>query len=489
LGCDFVDKDCNQWQDAYGNILPGFCNAPSQSVGCNYDRRGYGYCNIISNYKNIPAYYQHWGSPSIGGQSVLADYCGYVGQEGLTTWCNIGATSVQQVSDYTNILGSADYGEVFSRTSRCYTTTLARINTPIELESFTSVIPPGIQSSRCYNTTCAGPQDLRIQVDEVWYQCSDQTINVIGYGGSLTCPPALQICVGAAVDNTWPTLTSIFPTSGNPSTRITITGTNFNTALYNYTVIMEVECTDVQVIDNQTIAATIPGGDHFVSVADLAIFKTKKHIVVRDSRGYTAHMFNAFEIHVEFDAEYLRNLFNWMSANPLWALLIWTIILLPFFCACCIIYKCCCKKIKKPKRSAHHEYAKERDYYDDDYEVDDYYDVDPNVKGHRQGPSIAGGHGQVAGGKGGHHQPSIVHPAHQDNHQQPSIVHPSHQDNPQHPPSIVHSLHQDSNGPSIIQSLTDSGPSTAPQPQNPTGKKHSDPDTAIYFDDPYEKWT
>jgi len=207
-----------------------------------------------------------------------------------------------------------------------------------------------------------------------------------------------------------------------------------------------------------------------------------------DSRGYTAYLYNAFEIQVQFDAEYLRNLFNWMAANPWWALLIWTIILLPFFCICCIVYKCCLKKPRKPKRSAHHEYAKERDYYDDDYEVDDYYDVDPNAKGHGHGPT-AGGH--VSGGKGGQ-QPSIVHPSKQDNHQQPSVVHPSHQDN--HPPSIVHSLHHD-DGPNIIQSslslsLSDSsGPSTAPQQQNSGGKKQSDPDTAIYFDDPYEKWT
>jgi len=257
--------------------------------------------------------------------------------------------------------------------------TLNHPDTPIEIDSFTSIIPPSPQASRCYNTTCTGPNNMLIQVGGVWYPCDNQAISVIGFGGSLTCPPASVLCVDARVDNSWPKLLSVYPTGGPPSSVITLTGSNFNTSLYTYSVIMEVPCTNVQVINNETIIATIPGGDHFVSVADLAIFHSRVSVVVQDSRGYTSYIMNAYEIQVNFDLAYLMNLFNWMTANPLWALLIWVVVLFPFFCCCCIIYKCCCNRPKKPKRAAHHEYAHEREYYDDDYEVDDYYDVNPTA--------------------------------------------------------------------------------------------------------------
>eukprot|EP01124_Arcella_intermedia_P022364 TRINITY_DN3312_c0_g1_i1.p1 TRINITY_DN3312_c0_g1~~TRINITY_DN3312_c0_g1_i1.p1 ORF type:complete len:800 (-),score=81.02 TRINITY_DN3312_c0_g1_i1:43-2442(-) len=377
LGTDFVNQNCGQWLKKFPT-RPGFCSSVDSlgtNVQCNYDRRGYGLCNLLDTYTNLPSIYRHYTSATTGGQSMLADYCGYFGQEGLTTWCNIGATNIQQASDYFNFLGTNDYGEQFGLGSRCLSTTLARVNTPITLDSFTNILLPGPPSVRCYNSTCAGPDDFRVQVNGIWYKCPwSSSVSAISYGGKVTCPSQDEhLCDGAKVDNNWPAVTSVYPTSGKPATTVTITG-NFLINQFNYTVWMEVECTNVKVVSNSTIVATIPGGDHFVSLADLAIFRTAKNIYVKDSQGRTALLVNSFIIQVPFDAEYLKNLFNWMGANPLWAFIIWLIILLPFFCCCCIIYKCCCKKPKKPRRAANHEYTNEREYYDDDYEVDDYYD-------------------------------------------------------------------------------------------------------------------
>lgn len=38
-------------------------------------------------------------------------------------------------------------------------------------------------------------------------------------------------------------------------------------------------------VDDETITAILPDGSNYVSIADLAIFKTQKIVVVRDNRG------------------------------------------------------------------------------------------------------------------------------------------------------------------------------------------------------------
>jgi len=80
-----------------------------------------------------------------------------------------------------------------------------------------------------------------------------------------------------------------------------------------------------------------------------------------------------FTIEVQFDGEYLKNLFgydflsqklvlplpwltfyssSWMGKNPGWAVLVWVILLLPFAICACILYKVLKPKKKKPKRGA-----------------------------------------------------------------------------------------------------------------------------------------
>lgn len=370
-GCDFLLEDCGKWTKNPDLPSEGFCDAPSQDVHCTFDRRGYGKCNIIpfSNYKSLVGWQSHYADPSWGGQDSLADRCGYVGQQGVTTYCNVGSSSGSVTQDSDALSFISDYGEQFLLSSRCMFSTLNKIKAPMEIQAFQDVLTPAPRSARCYNHTCVSETDLRVQVDGVWYPCPFTTnviSDVYGYGGQLECPSARSVCTGVKPDFTWPRLISISPTAGGPSAYIVITGSNFDVN-QTYEVIIEASCTSVTVHNSTTITAYLPTSDHFVSLADLALFRTRLNVIVRDSRGYTDQQAKVFEIQVPFDAAYLRNLFNWMGKNPGWAVLLTLILLLP-----CVCVGLCLWKVLKNKKNPFqfgffHANTNPTQYYDDDY--------------------------------------------------------------------------------------------------------------------------
>jgi len=289
-------------------------------------------------------------------------------------YCGLGADSVADISEYVNLDTVATTGEVFSVTSLCYRSTLLKIDSAIDLANYGFNLVTSPEGPHCYNSTCVGPTDLRVQVSSVWYKCPPEggTItNIDGFGGEIICANTSNVCnPNGGFDITWPEVYSINPTSGGPSTVITITGNNFQQTS-SIQVYVEGPCTDVKVLDEgTTIIATIPGSSYFVGIADLAIFQRKQLVYVIDERGYTDQTY--FTIEVQFDGTYISNLIAWMGNNPMWTLIVIAAIVLP---AACIIY-CCCKgfsKPKKPKKKDHTENPTDH-YYDDHYGVDDYYD-------------------------------------------------------------------------------------------------------------------
>jgi len=267
----------------------------------------------------------------------------------------------------------ATTGEHFSVTSLCFKSTLFKVQSGINLANYGFEFVKSPNQPRCYNGTCVGPSDLRFQIGSVWYKCPTEggdVKDIDGFGGEVTCPAATLVCdPNQRFDITWPEIETITPSSGGPSTVITLTGKNFKKTT-TMEVYVEAPCTEVTVIDDKTLTAKIPGADFFVGISDLAIFERKQLTYVKDGRGYTASTF--FTIKVQFDGAYIANLFAWMGRNPMWTLIVFAAILLPI----ALILYCCCKgfkKPKKPKKKDHTEKPTDH-YYDDHYGVDDYYD-------------------------------------------------------------------------------------------------------------------
>jgi leishmanolysin len=371
-GCSFAIGDCGKWPTDGGYL----CEKINQQTGigkesCTWDNRGHGYCDIRDGLSGIPAQFQHYGSPSVGGHSELMDYCGYVYPN---VYCGLGSDSIYGQFDALNKIGNT--GEQFTTTSMCYVSNLNKIDSAINLQNYgigKIIVSP--ESPKCYNSSCAGPNDLRLQVGGIWYKCPANTElkDVIGFGGAIQCPDSKALC-GPSIkyDLTWPEIENISPPGGPPGTVITITGKHFFDNK-NMQVVVDGPCTNVSIKTDTTLTATIPGADYFVGVSDLAIFERKIYVYVKDlNRGYTSSKPLYFTISVQFDSEYIKNLFAWMGRNPVWTLIIIAVIVIPIV----LILYCCCKGFKKPKKpkKADHTENPTDHYYDDHYGVDDYYD-------------------------------------------------------------------------------------------------------------------
>jgi len=102
---------------------------------------------------------------------------------------------------------------------------------------------------------------------------------------------------------------------------------------------VEYPCTDVQVINRQTIIARVPFSQAYSDFFNLYFFQTQKSVLVKDSRGYTSHREKAFTLLMELDEYYLAGVGEWMNTYPLWGF----IIVICISCPCCLICYCCFK--------------------------------------------------------------------------------------------------------------------------------------------------
>jgi hypothetical protein len=372
-GCSFATDNCANWPKDGGYKCDQI--NPNTGIGtefCSWDYRGHGYCNIRDYSTALPTQFQHYGSPTIGGHSELMDYCGFVYPN---VYCGLGSDSIYNQIDLSKISST---GEKYSTSSLCFVANLNKVNSAINLQNYgIGEIIVSALSPKCYNATCVGPSDLRVQVGEVWYKCraNQKLTDIIGYGGHIECPDPVVVCdSNQKIILTWPEISRVNPKSGPPGTVISITGKNFKDIKPNQVqVVVDGPCTNVTIHNDTTITAILPGSEFFVGFSDLALFERKIYIYVRDKeKGYTSTEAIFFQISVEFNEEYIRNLFAWMGRNPMWALIIIAVIVIPI----ALILYCCCKgfkKPRKPKKKDHTENPTDH-YYDDHYGVDDYYE-------------------------------------------------------------------------------------------------------------------
>jgi hypothetical protein len=67
-GCGMAKSRCSEWNDRY------ICTDSSQ-YGCTSDFNVKGYCNVASYSSSIPAGFQYFQDPLLGGRDTYADYC------------------------------------------------------------------------------------------------------------------------------------------------------------------------------------------------------------------------------------------------------------------------------------------------------------------------------------------------------------------------------------------------------------------------------
>ena len=73
-GCAYVQSPCVS--DNGATLLAGMC-AVSNSVGCTADRRAKGGCNLVTWNGPLPAQFQYFNDPTLGGELPVMDYCPY----------------------------------------------------------------------------------------------------------------------------------------------------------------------------------------------------------------------------------------------------------------------------------------------------------------------------------------------------------------------------------------------------------------------------
>eukprot|EP00026_Physarum_polycephalum_P003914 Phypoly_transcript_03931.p1 GENE.Phypoly_transcript_03931~~Phypoly_transcript_03931.p1 ORF type:complete len:512 (+),score=61.32 Phypoly_transcript_03931:3-1538(+) len=128
MGCDFVNRACQNWPTSYNGY---FCTSNGKQ-GCSSDFQAKGECQIGSA-SNVPTTYQYFPDPSEVGSYDLPDYCpvtwGYD-----NGWCfDSSAASSSIVS----------MGESFTQNSRCFMSSLAK-----------GLALAGATNPGCYETYC-----------------------------------------------------------------------------------------------------------------------------------------------------------------------------------------------------------------------------------------------------------------------------------------------------------------------------------------------
>lgn len=136
-----------------------------------------GKCNLKTDLDIIPAEYQYFNSPSIGGEDIYLDYCPVVIPNEDGSCRDVFETNVKINKD--------DYGEKAGDSSRClegtYVNQLGEVSTHFH--------------AGCHKVTCQG-SIATIQVGREVVYCTPEggQIEVRGYFGYMICPPSDILC-------------------------------------------------------------------------------------------------------------------------------------------------------------------------------------------------------------------------------------------------------------------------------------------------------
>jgi len=208
-----------------------------------------------------------------------------------------------------------DAGEFHGRNSRCFHSSLARF--PYLLNNYFRV--PQATSMQCYITTCTGPTELKVSVENVWYDCPYEggEIYPIDFGGSITCRPRVAdvMCVNAQQDDEWPLVTKIVPRTARPGDNVTVYGTNFK--INDTTLLIYDECTNLEVISSNIMTANLPTQDKFSGIAALGLFFRRFGVIVSDKKGRNSHLKEGIQIQIQDNGASVHSFFAHRGINPI----------------------------------------------------------------------------------------------------------------------------------------------------------------------------
>jgi len=279
MGCDFCDDSCSKWPT--NSQKEGYlCNAQEPREQCTWDLRGWGTCS----------------SENPGPLDEVG--CEYYAPN-VNSYCGLDTKLIQF---------TFNAGEKHAPTSRCFHSTLVAIP---KLSTF--IFTPQAPYMQCYPTVCSGPTQLKVAVDNVWYDCPYQggSIFPTDYGGQITCAKhAADLVCDPALNQSqyevWPAFGRVTPSIGKLGTKdqngteITIQGLNFKN---NRTKVLigGVPCDNVQVLDSFTITAVLPSSQAFTSLKALGGSSRRLSIVIIEASGKTAVGLDAFQLLVDLD--------------------------------------------------------------------------------------------------------------------------------------------------------------------------------------------
>jgi hypothetical protein len=194
-GCDFVQSTCIDPSTRKAKTKP-FCDTAGAQL-CTADYLYRGVCNLQQYTTALPAAYQYFADPTMGGSTDMYDYCPYV--NGFTNG---------NCRDTDNTPSRNFQGVTFSENSRCVESSMWQVVDGYSLRS--------APSTACYEMACEQADDkswlLYVKVqrrDSVlssdgheWITCTaaGESHSVSGFEGSMTCPPPEVLCQSSTVD-------------------------------------------------------------------------------------------------------------------------------------------------------------------------------------------------------------------------------------------------------------------------------------------------
>jgi len=153
-----------------------------------------------------------------------------------------------------------------------------------------------IPQLKCYKTSCQSATQLKILIDDIWYECPYEGgyIKPVGFGGLLQCLPqaADRICLGRIEELDWPIFHTSLPRRGGPGTVITIYGENFLQG-GNLSINITYPLTNITVISDFELTAVLPQIS-YNSFDIFSFYSRKNPIVIRNERGKSVIKLNYF---------------------------------------------------------------------------------------------------------------------------------------------------------------------------------------------------
>lgn len=174
-GCSFFTSKCIISGVAQ---FPEFCDTDNSNL-CDSFHTKKASCQVATYTSSLPATYQYFSDPQMGGVDQLADFCPYV-----VSLSNGDCTGRSKTAPF--MLPEA-LGEKACENCRCFTGTYVKINYSLSGDPL---------HSGCHEVICADGV-LSVKIGTTTVNCpaaGGQISSISGYTGYITCPAYADVC-------------------------------------------------------------------------------------------------------------------------------------------------------------------------------------------------------------------------------------------------------------------------------------------------------